>query len=464
MERDITKKLYDWKTSTNRKPLLITGVRQCGKTYVMQDFGNKNFEDVAYFNFEKNEMLSQVFVSDLNTDRIIQELSIIHGKKIIPGATLVIFDEIQACPRAITSLKYFCEEESRLHIMCAGSLLGVAVKRQNMSFPVGKIDRLTMYPMSFSEFLKAQNNSLHQLVELNIKKGEVLPEAYANALESTLKLYYIIGGMPEVVSSWIENKDIQLVERKQDEIILDYQADFAKHAPKKDIPKLSAIWDSIPLQLAKDNSKYMFSHIKESARAKEYEDSVEWLIDAGLIYKLAKVEKIEKPLAACADATSYKLYMSDVGLLRRKAGVAAKTIIQGDKDYIKFKGALTENFVMSELLVRDKKPYYWCSNNTAEVDFVIEDEGRIIPIEAKSEINTKAKSFGVFCKKYNPEIGFKFSMKNVGEHQVENTKTYSIPLYLVWKMDEYLDSENQLDLVKMLDEKINNVVDELKGV
>ena len=346
MERDITNKLIEWKDSNDRKHLLITGVRQCGKTYVMKEFGAQNFDNVAYFNF------------DHDTQRILQELSIINGKLIEPGKTILIFDEIQACSRAITSLKYFCEDQKDLHIMCAGSLLGVTVKRQQMSFPVGKTERIQMYPMSFSEFLKAQNKSLYQLIERNAEKGKELPKAYTDAMETALRLYYIVGGMPGVVSTWLETKDIQKVERKQDDILMDYQADFAKHAPKTDVPKLGWIWDSVPLQLSEENSKFMFSHVKASARARDLEDAVEWLIDAGLIYKLTQIEKVEKPLAACADATRYKLYMSDIGLMRRKAGVAAKTIIQGDKDYIKFKGALTENFVLNELLAKDKKPYY----------------------------------------------------------------------------------------------------------
>lgn len=442
MERDIMKQLVEWKDSTDRKPLLLTGVRQCGKTYVCKKFGKKYFEDVAYFYFEGNKGLASIFEYDFDVDRIIDELgSLIRGKKIVPGKTLVIFDEIQACPSAITSLKYFCENKRELHVVCAGSLLGVAIKRDNISFPVGKVDRLQMYPLSFAEFLRADGGEslFDGIWKYGI--GRELPELYTGRLEKALKYYYIVGGMPEVVAKWVDTHDFEKVAKIQENILQDYSSDFAKHAPKNDIPKLGWIWDSIPKQLAKDNNKFVFSHVKEGKRSNELEDALEWLVDSGLVNKLELVTNPELPLSFCSDATFFKLYMSDVGLLCRKSGISYRTILEDSDLYKNFKGALTENFVLTEFLKQGVHSYFWRSGNTAELDFLFEFEGQIIPVEAKAEIHTRAKSYRQFCKKYNPKTGFKFSMKNVGDNEVEGTQTYSVPLYLIWMMKAYLKQE-----------------------
>lgn len=439
MERDIMEQLVEWKNATDRKPLLLTGVRQCGKTYVCKEFGKTYFEDVAYFYFEGNKGLASVFEYDFDVNRILDELgNVIRGKEIIPGKTLVIFDEIQACPNAITSLKYFCENKRELHIVCAGSLLGVALKRNNISFPVGKVDRLQMYPLSFSEFLRADGG---QTIFEGIQKYPVtreLSELYTNKLEKTLKYYYIVGGMPEVVAKWVETHNFEKVEKLQDNILQDYSNDFAKHAPKSDIPKLGWIWDSIPKQLAKENNKFVFSHVKEGKRSNELEDALEWLVDAGLVHKLELVLNPELPLSFCSDAMFFKVYLSDVGLLRRKSGVSHKTILEDSDLYRNFKGAFTENFVLTEFIKQGIHPYFWRSGNTAELDFLFEYKDEIIPVEAKAEIHTRAKSYRQYCKKYKPKVGFKFSMKNVGKHEVEETTTYSVPLYLIWRIRQYL--------------------------
>ncbi len=357
---------------------------------------------------------------------------------IIPGKTLVIFDEIQACPNAITSLKYFCENKRELHIVCAGSLLGVAIKRDNISFPVGKVDRLQMYPLTFAEFLRADGGqTIYEGVQKYDAFGE-LPELYTNKLEKILKYYYIVGGMPEVVAKWVETHNFEKVEKLQDNILQDYSSDFAKHAKGTDIPKLGWIWDSIPKQLAKDNNKFVFSHVKEGKRSKELEDALEWLVDAGLVFKLELVSNPELPLSFCSDATFFKVYMSDVGLLRRKSGVSYKTIMEDTELYKNFKGAFTENFVLTELIKMGIHPYFWRSGNVAELDFLFEYEDKIIPVEAKAKLHTRAKSFRQYCKKYHPEVGFKFSLKNIGNHEVEGTKTYSVPLYLMWMIKVYL--------------------------
>ncbi|MDO4554968.1 MAG: AAA family ATPase [Lachnospiraceae bacterium] len=440
MERDIMNDLIDWKDAKDRKPLLLTGVRQCGKTYICKEFGERFFEDTAYFYFEGNKGLMSIFDYDFNVDRILDELgNLVRGKEIIPGKTLVIFDEIQACPNAITALKYFCENKRELHIICAGSLLGVSIKREQVSFPVGKVNRLQMYPMSFSEFLRAdQGNAVYE----GVKKYPIdreLPELYTAKLEKELKYYYIVGGMPEIVEKWIETHNISEVEKLQDNILLDYSSDFAKHAPKTEIPKLGWIWDSIPKQLAKDNNKFVFSHVKEGKRSKELEDALEWIVDAGLVYRLELVKNPELPLSFCADASFFKVYMADVGLLRRKSGISYKTILEESELYQNFKGAFTENFVFMELLALKIHPYFWRSGNTAELDFIFEHENKIIPVEAKAKLRTRAKSYRQFCKKYSPQMGFKFSLKNVGSNEVEGTKTYSIPLYLIWMLERYLN-------------------------
>lgn len=405
MERDIMKQLVEWKNSAERKPLLLTGVRQCGKTYVCKEFGEQYFEDTAYFNFEGNKGLASVFEYDFDIERIIDELgNIIRGKEIIPGKTLVIFDEIQSCPAAVTSLKYFCENKRELHVICAGSLLGVSIKRDNISFPVGKVDRLFMYPMSFSEFLRADGG---EGIYKGVQKYDLdreIPELYTKALEKALKYYYIVGGMPEVVAKWVDTHNFEQIEKLQDNILLDYSSDFAKHAPKTDIPKLGWIWDSIPKQLAKDNNKFVFSHVKAGKRSSELEDALEWLVDAGLVYRLELVTNPELPLAFCADASFFKVYMADVGLLRRKSGVSHKTIMEDSDLYKNFKGAFTENFVLTELKTLGIVPYFWRSGNTAELDFLFEYEDRIIPVEAKADIHTRAKSYRQFCKKYGPSL------------------------------------------------------------
>ena len=441
MERDIMKKLLKWKSTKDRKPLLLTGVRQCGKTYICKEFGEKYFDDVAYFNFESDEKLSSVFDHDFDIERIVDELgNIIRGKEIIPGETLVIFDEVQSCPRAMTALKYFCEEMRELHIVCAGSLLGVALKREKISFPVGKVNRLEMYPLSFSEFLRATGEG--KFLE-GIKKYDTskeLPELYTSTFSKALKYYYIVGGMPEVVAKWVETHNFEEVEAIQDDILKDYTSDFSKHVSKTDVPKLGWIWESIPKQLAKDNNKFVFSHVKEGKRSHELEDALHWLIDAGLVYKLDLVENPSLPLSFYADATFFKMYLCDVGLLRRKSRVSPNIILEEDVSYKIFKGAFTENFVLNELIKQGIEPYFWRSENTAEVDFVFEEDDLIIPVEVKADIHTRAKSYQEYCKRYAPKIGFKFSLKNTGENDVYETKTYSIPLYLVWRTKEIVEN------------------------
>lgn len=440
MYRNITEELNVWKDRPDRKPLLLTGIRQCGKTYILQEFGQKEFQTCAYFNFEANNSLASIFEHDLNVQRIIDDLSnIILGWPIEIGKTLVIFDEVQACPRAVTALKYFCEDMRELHIICAGSLLGVAITRNQMSFPVGKVDRMQMYPMSFSEFLIADGfESLYHSAD-RLELSAPLSEAYTSALEREYKYYLVVGGMPEAVQKWVDTHDVAQVEKIQDDILADYVDDFAKHAPKTDVPKLGWIWDSIPVQLAKENNKFVFSHVKQGKRAADLEDAMQWLVGAGLIYKLSLVEKPQLPLSAVADTTYFKVYMADVGLLRRKSGVPARVVLSDNDLYQNYKGAMTENFVLTELLNLGIRPYFWRSGNKAELDFLFDNEGEIIPIEAKANLHTRAKSYLQFCKTFTPRRGFKFSLKNIGDNEVEGTYTVSLPLYMIWKLKRYLD-------------------------
>ena len=434
MDRKLKKELVRWKEKEGRKPLIVKGVRQCGKTYLLKEFGNEYYEDVAYFNFEGEDSLLARFDGDLDVERIISELGIFRKKTIEKKTTLIIFDEIQFCNRALTSLKYFSENAPEYHIVCAGSLLGIALSKP-FSFPVGKVDFLTLLPMNFIEFLQANGEDL--LVEYMVKLpvGEKVSELFTEKLENYLKTFYVTGGMPEAVSTWVKTKDIEKLEEVQKRILDSYELDFAKHAPVKDFPKLSAIWRSIPEQLAKENSKFIFSQVRKGMRAKDLEDALEWLIGAGLAYKVMKIEKPFLPLSSYADQTFFKLYAADIGLMRKMSGLPAMEVFKKSENYKEFKGALTENFVLNELLAsKNETPFYWKSGNMAEVDFVIQSKAGIVPIEVKSERNDKAKSLAQYRKKYNPKVSVKTSMKNVSNGEIKN-----IPLYLIWKISEYIE-------------------------
>jgi len=440
MFRSIEEDLKRWQHKGSRKPLLLTGVRQCGKTYIIEKFARKNFNGFVYVNFESSEHISGIFEYDYDVRRIIKELEQHFGTRITPGETLVFFDEIQECPRAVTSLKYFCENMRELHLICAGSLLGVALKQESISFPVGKVNRMQLYPMNFREFIIA--NGRNDLVEIfnDWPVDRVIPKIYSAPMEKLLKEYYIVGGMPEAVKAWIQNHDAAEVDEIQSEILSDYADDFSKHAPLKEIPKIRWIWDSIPIQLGKENNKFVFSHVKESKRSSDLEDALQWLSDSGLIIRTELTEKPELPLSAFADKTYFKVYLSDIGLLRARSGLSAQTILDETELYIRYKGALAENYVLNELRSIGKTPYFWRSGNTAEVDFLFEESGLIIPVEVKSADNTQAKSYKQFCRKYKPKLGFKLSRKNIAQTPFENTETISLPLYLGWNLDRYIHS------------------------
>lgn len=440
MEREITQELVKWKTSKRRKPLLLTGVRQCGKTFALTDFGKRYFQNTVYLNFEASENLAALFDFDFDVERILREIALLRGVKITPGETLLILDEIQECPRAITALKYFCENKRELHVACAGSLLGVALKQENISFPVGKVNRLQMRPMNFREFVLACGHGSYLQLLSDWPTDRPIPDLYTVPMTRLLKEYYAVGGMPEAVLEWSDSHDMAAVEEIQDEILKDYADDFSKHAPVNQIEKIRWIWDSVPKQLAKENNKFVFSHVKEGKRSAELEDALQWLRDAGLVTQLELVEKPELPLSSAADATYFKVYFSDLGLLRRKSGLSFRTILDEDALFLRYKGSLAENYVLNELLAQGNSAFFWRSGNTAEVDILLESDGRMIPMEVKSADNVQAKSYKQFCKRYVPTIGYKCSLKNIGEHICEQTRTVSLPLYLVWNWERYLEA------------------------
>lgn len=432
MKRFITDELIKWKNSKDRKPLILRGARQVGKTYILQKFAEDNYDNMAYFNFDHDEGLEELFSNTKNPKRIIEQLSLANGKKINPGTTLIIFDEIQECSNALNSLKYFCEEASEYHLICAGSLLGIRLSKT--SFPVGKVDFLNLYPMTFSEFLIADNSM--NLVEVMKQTREIkaIPKIFESQLLEKLKIYYIVGGMPEVVYSWVNDKDIDKVNKIQQNILDSYEQDFSKHLDINEANKVSLIWNGIPSQLAKENKKFIYQVIKKGARAREYESALNWLKNANLISKVFLVSKCAFPLKAYNDLSAYKIYMMDVGLLRRMSNLDSSIILEGNKLLEEFKGSFTENYVATMLnnVLEDSPNYYTFDRN--EIDFVIQRKNKIIPIEVKSNKNTNNNSLTKFNAKNDNEVSFRFSLNNLSK----DGKIINIPLYYI----EYIDNLN----------------------
>ena len=424
MQRFITEELIKWKNSQDRKPLILRGARQVGKTYILKEFGKNNYDNVAYFNFDNDEELQSLFNYTKDPERIIERLIFAGGKKIEPEKTLIFFDEIQECPNALNSLKYFCEEANDYHIVCAGSLLGIRLS--HTSFPVGKVDFLNLYPMSFSEFLIADGEE--NLVEYmkNIKSFEKIPDLFFSRLEEKLKAYFIIGGMPEAVNAWVTNKDIEKVNKIQKNILLTYESDFSKHTTNAEANKISLIWNGIPSQLAKENKKFLYQTIKEGARAREYEGALNWLNDANLIYKVYNITKPSFPLKAYNDLNAFKIYINDVGLLRQMTGLDSKIILEGNKLFEEFKGAFTENYILNTLVnVFDNTPNYFTFDRH-EIDFVIQYQNEIIPLEVKAGPGKNHVSLTKYNDKYNPKKLVKFSLNNLEK----NNNYINIPLFI----------------------------------
>lgn len=441
MKRFIYDTLLKWKDSGDRKPVIIEGIRQCGKTWILKHFGEAEFKDIAYFNFEYDDRLQKIFEGDLNVSRIIKDLGILRNKSIRPGTTILILDEIQICPRAITSLKYFCENLPGLHVAAAGSLLGVAIAQmgKNVSFPVGKVQMLKMYPLNFPEFLLAKDEKLLYEYLNDLSWDEEISAAFTGKLEEAYREYLITGGLPEVVSSWVNNHDIGLVETIQREIIGNYEKDFVKYASISEFPKLTLIWNAIPAQLAKDNQKFIFSHVKNGMRARDLEDSLQWLVSAGLIYKVEKIERPYIPVTTYGDITYFKIYFSDVGLLRRMSKFPADVVFDTSSLTANMRGILTGNFVLTELISRNfQRPFFWKSGGTAEVDYIIQDGVDVVPIEVKSARFTRSRSLAEYRKKYSPRIAVRTSLNNIARHSDEYGEVLEIPLYLIWRLKAYL--------------------------
>ena len=403
IKRNSIRQLVEWKEKAGRKPLILQGARQVGKTWLLKHFGLEYFKNTAYFNFEQQKELGQFFRETKDTARIIANLSLVHGKKIEPKETLIIFDEIQECNDALNSLKYFCEEAGEYAVACAGSLLGVALSRGN-SFPVGKIDFMHVYPVTFSEFLAEASPELHKYLE-QIDSLEPIPDIFFNPLCEKLKMYFISGGMPEAVVALLEKGDVALTQEILQNILNAYSLDFSKHIENKDIPKVGYLWSSLPSQLARENKKFLYQSVKPGARAREYEDALLWLLKAGLVLRVYCSKRPSLPLQAYDDLTAFKIYLPDVGLLRRLALLDPVAVTEGNRLFTEFKGALTENYVLSGLVNQfEGEPRYWRSGNKAEVDFLLQYQNIIIPIEVKSDENVRSKSLTFYRKEFDPPV------------------------------------------------------------
>ena len=426
IRRKALEQLAEWKTKPSRKPLLLTGIRQVGKTWLLKHFGKKYFVDTAYFNFERQEELSQFFRTTRDPGRIIDNLSLVHGRAIQPQKTLIIFDEIQESGEALNSLKYFCEEAPEYAVACAGSLLGVAFGHDK-SFPVGKVDFLQVYPVTFSEFLSEEAPDLYSYLE-QIDKPEPIPEIFFNPLCEKLKMYFISGGMPEAVATLLGARDTNATQAVLQSVISSYQLDFSKHVEKKDIPKINYIWNSLPSQLARENKKFLYQAVRPGARAREYENALLWLSNAGLVTKVYCSERPGIPLTAYDDLTAFKVYLPDVGVLRRLSLLDPVAFAEGNRMFTEFKGALTENYILSGLAGQfEPIPRYWRSGNKAEVDFLIQYRNQVIPVEVKSDENIRSKSLAYYKKEYTPGLSVRFSLRNLKKDE----SLINIPLFMV---------------------------------
>lgn len=433
MYRKIMQKLIEWKNDKDRKPLILRGARQVGKTYIIKQFGKENYEGVAYFNFDHDTELYNMFNNTKDPVRILEQLAFVYGKAIVPGKTLIVFDEIQECPNALNSLKYFEEEANEYHIISAGSLLGIRLS--HTSFPVGKVDFLDMYPMTFTEFLGA--DGYKNLVDYmnSIKKIENIPDVFFDRLSEKLKAYFIIGGMPEAVSSWIKNKDMEKVNKIQGGILKAYESDFSKHTTNVEANRISIIWNSIASQISKDNKKFLYQAAKNGARAREYEGAVNWLKDANIVNKIYNVTKPNMPLVSYEDLSSFKMYLLDVGLLRKRTDLDSKVIIEGNRLFQEFKGALTENYVLQTLVATGFNPYYYTFDNSYEIDFMLQYKNEIIPIEVKSGESINNTSLKTYNEIYRPKTRVRFSMKNLNR----DDNLINIPLFMVEYLDELIN-------------------------
>ena len=435
MKRAAMHKLTAWKEDPRRLPLIIRGARQVGKTWLMKEFGKLFFDKYAYISFDRNKRMEQLFSGDFNVDRILTGLSIESGVEIAPENTLIILDEIQEVPSALQSLKYFCEDERHsYYIIAAGSLLGIAM-HQGTSFPVGKADSMNLYPLSFSEFLDATGNG--SLLKLLRQQDYTMMTAFKDKYIDLLKTYYFVGGMPAAVKAFAESGNLKNVRRIQKMLLSDYEQDFSKHAPTATVPRIRMVWDGIPSQLAKENKKFIYSVLREGARAKDFELAIQWLTDCGLCHKVGRVSKGGIPLKAYQDIPAFKLYLADVGLFAAMTDLDAKTLLMGNAIFTEFKGALTEQYICQQLYAElDTIPYYWSAEaSSGEVDFVLQYQGQVVPLEVKAEENLNAKSLKSFVDTYRLPYGVRTSMSDYREQE----KLINLPLYAICLLWEVCD-------------------------
>ncbi len=426
MDRKIMRYLEAWKESEHRKPLILQGARQVGKTYSILEFGRTHYENVAYFNFETDPKLNETFAENISPDYLIPILSHIAGQTIVREKTLIVLDEVQLCERALTALKYFCEDAPQYHIIVAGSLLGVAVGRAKFSFPVGKVDMKTLYPMDLEEFMTALGDgALVEQIKKSFRDDTPLPSALHSAAMQLYRQYLVVGGMPECVMQFAQTKDYTLVRHIQDTILTSYLNDMSKYNSLNEIKKTRLAYDNITVQLSKKNTRFQYKLIKKGGRAAEFENAIEWLCLSGIVSQVYRVERIQKPLENYRDIDAFKIYVSDPGLLAAKKDLTANDILCMAEDLSDFKGGMAENYVNTQLTANGYRAYYWQSERGAEIDFVIQREGKLIPIEVKTADNTRAKSLKVYMDTYRPEYAIKLSTKNFGFEDGKKT----VPLY-----------------------------------
>lgn len=431
MYRIAIEKLKKWKQSKHRKPLIIEGARQVGKTWLMKEFGRQEYQDTIYINFDSNSRMAELFAADLDVERLIMGLELHIGHKIDSDKSLLIFDEVQEVPRALASLKYFYENAPQYHIICAGSLLGIAL-HQGTSFPVGKVDFLKLYPLSFKEFLMAIDKE--RFAELLDSQDFQMITSFKQMYIEALKQYYFVGGMPEAVQSFAEDRDFNEVREIQKRILAAYEQDFSKHAPNEIVPRLRMLWNSIPSQLSKENKKFIYGLIREGARAKDYETAIMWLCDCGLVHKVSRVNAVGLPLRAYEDLKAFKLFVVDVGLLGCMAGLRPRALLDGNDLFVEFKGALTEQYVCQQLkTIEDLDIYYYTNDRgSCEVDFIVDTGEGIVPVEVKAEVNLRAKSLKTYREKFSPEVSIRTSMADYKKEE----GLVNLPLYGIEEIDK----------------------------
>ena len=436
IRRDITDKLRTWKESPRRKPLVLQGARQVGKSWALKKFGKEYFEDTVYINFDTMPAIKEDFKRTKEPQKLIKMMEMMTGKAISPASTLIIMDEIQECNEALNCLKYFCEDAPEYAVVCAGSLLGVALNRSGASFPVGKVDFMTLYPVSFAEYLRASDAQLYQTYQM-IDEVMTIPEVTHQQMTDAYKLYLVLGGMPEAVSVYLDTRSWEEVKTVQDAILQSYALDFSKHINNKDIPRIFQVWGNLQDQLAREDKKFRYGDVQKGGRAREYEGAIEWLCLAGLVHRVSAVETPRIPLSAYKKSNAFKLYINDVGLLGRKFDMDAQTILTGDRLFTEFKGVMAENYVL-QALVRQygQQHYYWVSGNTAEVEFILQDKGRIIPIEVKAQKNVTAKSLSCYRKQYTPQLSMRLSTLNMRN----DDDLLCLPLYLADKIKMFVET------------------------